>query len=196
MSERWTRCAIFTPPTVEPVTVEELRSQVRITATDEDAVLYTYIQTARLHIENITNLKLVTQTWDVYYTGLDDPILLPFAPLGSAGITSVKYQDTANIQQTVSASLYESGERNGRPIVRLKYLQTWPSSLGHADDVVIRAPFGYGVDGTSVPNPLKQAILLLAAHWNEHREPVDGNVITPLPFTIHALLAPYTILEF
>jgi uncharacterized phiE125 gp8 family phage protein len=62
---------------------------------------------------------------------------------------------------------------------------------------VIRAPFGYGATAASVPQPLKQAIMLLAAHWNEHREPVlTGGNPTTLPFGIECLIAPYAIHEF
>lgn len=171
---------VVTAATVLPVTVDELRNQVRMTATDEDAVLIGFLEAATSKIENRLGRKFITATYDVYYTGFSSPMVLPFAPLGSVGITSVKYLDSSQVLQTCATTIWEAGEKHGKPTVRPKYNQSWPSSLGHADDVVIRAPFGYGATGTSVPSPIKRAIALLAAWLNEYREPgaaIDWSII-------------------
>jgi uncharacterized phiE125 gp8 family phage protein len=185
----WTRYAVFLDVAVEPVTAADLRSQIRVIATDEDAILAGYIKTARVQLENRLGRKFINQTWDVYYERLDDPLHLPFGPLGASGIASVKYQDGNNVQQSAAVTLYETAEQYRRPIVRTKYGQVWPATLGHYDDVVVRAQFGYGADGTSVPTPINQAILLLAAWINESREPgiIEWSAID-------SLLADYSLL--
>lgn len=195
MSEIWTKDPVLiTAASAFPATPEEMRSQVRMTATDEDAVLLGYVQAATAAIELRLGRKLITQTFDVYYTGLSDPMILPFAPLGSAGVTSVKYLDASQVLQTLATSVWEAGEKHRLPTVRLKYNQTYPATLGHADDVVIRAPFGYGTSGSSVPQPIRQAIMLFAAHLNENREPVNiGNIVNVIPYTIEDLIAQYCL---
>jgi hypothetical protein len=51
---------------------------------------------------------------------------------------------------------------------------------------------GYG-DAADVPEPLRQAIRLLVAHWFEDRMLV-GAAEAPLPKTVDALIAPYRVL--
>ena len=190
-----TRQVVYTAPAIEPVSVEEMVRQCRITDRSEDDLLAQYITAARTYVEDITGRKLISQSWDAYFESLDDPLILPFAPLVS--VTSVKYQDTGNAQQTLAATYYEAAERDGRPIVRAKYNQSYPSTLGHADDVVIRASYGYGTTAASVPAPLRQVVKWFASHWFENREPVNvGNIVTPIPQTIEMILLPYRVVEF
>jgi uncharacterized phiE125 gp8 family phage protein len=52
---------------------------------------------------------------------------------------------------------------------------------------------GYGGSHT-VPEPIKQAILLLVGAWFENREAVlTGTIVATLPFAVDALLAPYRV---
>ena len=45
-----------------------------------------------------------------------------------------------------------------------------------------------------MPSPLQQAILLLAAHWFEHREAAGAGVaFQELPMGVQALAAPYRV---
>jgi len=51
---------------------------------------------------------------------------------------------------------------------------------------------GYGAAASDVPQPLRQAVLLLVAHWFERREPVElGSALETVPMTVGGLLAPY-----
>lgn len=196
-TERWTKHTLITAATVEPLTFAEMQSQLRVDTTDEKAIIEEQIETARRRIEDLTSRKLITQTWDVYYDAFNDPLLLPFGPLGT--ITSVKYQDGNNTQQTLATSVYEAGERNGRPIVRLKYDQSWPTTLGHADDVVIRATFGYGATGATVPQPLLQVLRWYAGYLFENRSPalgLQGVGGREQHFGLANMLMDYTLTEF
>ncbi len=54
---------------------------------------------------------------------------------------------------------------------------------------------GYGDAGEDVPEPLRQAIRLLVAHWYENRGVVAvDQAIAMLPQTVAALIAPYRVL--
>jgi uncharacterized phiE125 gp8 family phage protein len=51
---------------------------------------------------------------------------------------------------------------------------------------------GYGDTAASVPEPLRQAIRLLVAHWYENRLPTQQ--AGALPASITALIAPFRAL--
>ncbi|MFC5386578.1 head-tail connector protein [Aquamicrobium segne] len=44
---------------------------------------------------------------------------------------------------------------------------------------------------STVPDPLKVAILLLVGHWYQNREATSSAGMASLPFAVEALIAPY-----
>ncbi len=55
---------------------------------------------------------------------------------------------------------------------------------------------GYGDAAADVPAPIRQALLLLVAHWYEHRDPVEvGAPDTLVPTSIGEPLAPYRMVS-
>lgn len=181
---------LATAPTVEPVSADELKSHLRIDGTDEDAYLAALIEAAREHVEEITWRALISQSWDFYLSEFKNPIKMPRPRLIS--VTHIKYYDTAGVQQTLADTVYELDTASEPGFVRLKYGQSWPTCRGHEDDIVIQFKAGYGTTAASVPRPIRQAILLLAGHWFENREPVAlGTTSTLIPMTVDSLLAPY-----
>jgi uncharacterized phiE125 gp8 family phage protein len=68
----------------------------------------------------------------------------------------------------------------------------WPKPTRTANGIEIAFTAGFGPAPADVPAPLRHAILLLVAHWHEHRSPLeDGTPAEPLPDMVSALLAPY-----
>lgn len=184
------RAVLVTAPTVEPISVEEARRQCKIDHTDEDNDLQEYIKTARQYFEAVTGTAVTQQTWDIYYNGFADRLILPKPPL--LNVSSIKYQDSTNTQQTLSASIYEVGAEHGIDHVRLAYDQQWPTTLGHADDVVVRIVCGYGAAPSSVPSPIRHAVRLLVAHQYSSRAPlVIGAITEELPFSLASMLELY-----
>ena len=68
----------------------------------------------------------------------------------------------------------------------------WPSAAPHANGIEIAFTAGYGDAAADVPEPIRQALLLLIAHWYEHRSPLEvGPLAQPAPDMVAELLAPY-----
>lgn len=57
------RARVVIPPSDEPVTLADLKGQLRVDHGDEDAFLAMKISTARRHIENLTGLTLARATF-------------------------------------------------------------------------------------------------------------------------------------
>jgi len=60
-----------------------------------------------------------------------------------------------------------------------------------SDPVKIAMTVGYGDDTTDVPQAIRHAAMMLAAHWYENREAVAEGSPVPVPMTVDALTAPY-----
>lgn len=195
-----TKRELATAPTVEPVSLDELREHIRYPEDvhDEDEYLDGLIATARAMIERETWRALCTQTWDFCFDKFEDPLTLPYPPLSS--VSAITYVDNDGATQTLGTSVYETGEVNGIGVVRRKYNQSWPSIRSHEDVVKVTAVCGYGV-ASSVPMPLRQACKLLAAHLYEVREPVQekgarGGSFEEVPYTIQTIVLSYSAKGF
>lgn len=183
---------LVTAPAAEPVTATEAKTHCRITGTDQDSVITILISAAREMAEAITRRALITQTWDMYLDRFERVIDVPLPPLQS--VTSVTYTDTAGDSQTAASSLYDVDLAGNRII--LKDDQVWPDTLIHENSVIVRFVAGYGAAGTAIPQPIKQAILMLIGHFYENREVSAPIQITQVPMAADWLLSPYRWVTF
>jgi uncharacterized phiE125 gp8 family phage protein len=70
-----------------------------------------------------------------------------------------------------------------------------PSPGKKAGGIELDVEAGYGDEADDVPEPLRQAIRLLVAHWYENRGLIAvGRSVAVLPATVAALIAPYRVL--
>ncbi len=162
---------LYTAPAEEPVDLDEVKAQLRIDGTTEDAYLDRLRIAARKYMEGtVLNRALITQTWDYYLQGWPGKnyIEIPLPPLVS--ITSIKYTDYLNVESTFANTEYivDTVAEPGR--VYLKWDKSWPSvSLQVVNAIVIRFVAGYGA-AAAVPENIKQAILLQIGALYENRE--------------------------
>lgn len=182
---------VITPPSVEPVSVAELRVHRRLDALDttENALIATCISAAREWIERYIGAAVAEQTveiaLDAYPTG---PIELPGGAVSS--VTSVKFFDSAGSEVTLSNLLYTLDDYSTPNWLLMAYGTTWPTTTyTNANAIKVRYVVGSGV----CPAPVKAALLLLAGHLYENREEVSASQTFALPLGVKALLASYRV---
>lgn len=178
---------LVTGPLDEPVTLDEARAHLRLDVSDEDGLLTALLTAARAVLEAETRRAFITQGWRLVLDAWPGAtVALPLAPVSA--VTAVTLND-ADGPRIVATSLYETALDGDSP--RLTPLAGWPQPTRRVGGIAIDFTAGYGGADT-VPAPLKQAILLLAAHWFENREPVTlGEIAEALPLSVAALVAPY-----
>jgi len=185
---------LVTAPTVEPLTATEAKAHLRVDYSTDDTLIASLIVAAREYVEQITGRALLTQTWDLFldrFSGRE--IDIPCSPLIS--VTSVKYIDTAGSEQTLSTDDYTVRTYSSHyGEVGLNFDADWPSTRRIEDAVYIRFVAGYGATSASVPQAIRQAMLMLVGHWYENRESVviGGRITaTEVPMAVTALLQPH-----
>jgi uncharacterized phiE125 gp8 family phage protein len=196
----WTATKLKTAASVEPVSVAEAKSHMRIesTYTAEDVYIGTLITVARDHIETLTGRKFISQTWNAYYDKWPDDrdyLHLPFAPVSS--VTSVVYTDSANVAHTWSTDYYDT-DLNTEPCrIVLGYSDDWPTdTLAMRNPIRVEFIAGYGSAGTACPPSLLQAIKFLVADMYESREQliIGRNVYATK--AVDNLTAPFRLWRF
>lgn len=187
---------LITAPAAEPVSASEAKSHMRVDTTADDTYIGTLITVARQNVESHLRRALINQTWELVLDAFPaGAFRLPKPPLAS--VTSIKYTDVDGNESTYSSANYivDTDTEPGRVV--LKTGQTWPAVvLREASAVRVRYVAGYGAAGSSVPQAIRQAILLVCGSLYENREDVivaQGVSIGTLPFGVEALLAPYRI---
>jgi uncharacterized phiE125 gp8 family phage protein len=159
---------VVTGPTFEPVTVAQARKQVELAESDRahDEQLELLIQAAREQLEADADIVLGQKTIKVYDDDFDTAISLQLKPIQS--ITSIKYYDTSNNQQTLPTTYYDFDQARRR--IELKYMQAWPAAIySRYDAVEITYVCGY-TSQALVPALAKQACLLLVGNYFEGRD--------------------------
>jgi uncharacterized phiE125 gp8 family phage protein len=105
-------------------------------------------------------------------------------------VTSVTYTLETQATATLNTSEYRV-DRNSTPgAIRTVYAGTWPGHLADANAVSVTWWGGYGADGTSIPEAIRSAMLLLIGHLYENRQAAvaTGAVPQDVPFGVKALL--------
>lgn len=184
-----------TPPAAAVVSVEEAKAHLRVDGADEDSYITALVAKATRAAEQFCDRAFISQDWVLVldaFPACGKMIKLPLPPLVS--ITKLDYVDASGASRTLAPEDYQVSKRSPA-VVAPAPGKSWPATqAGRLDAVTIEFTAGYGDDTADVPVPIHHAILLLAAHWYENREPVNiGNIVNALPFTVDSLLAPYRV---
>jgi uncharacterized phiE125 gp8 family phage protein len=182
---------LLSGPAVEPITLAEAKAHLRVDGTTEDALIASLIITSRLHIEAALGLALISQSWalrlDAWPKG--GIVIVPIRPVQS--VQSVRVTNADDTLTTIEPTRYLLDGASLPPRL-LPTASPLPDPGVRAQGIEIAFTAGYGASAASVPHPIRQAILLLVAHWFECRTPVFvGHSATRLPDIVSALLAPY-----
>lgn len=178
-------------PVSEPVTLLEAKAHLRIDGSNEDVLLTSLILTSRLHVEAALGLALINQTWMLVldrWPG-DGTVDIPISPLQA--VTAVRVRDPSGTATVVAPTSYLVDIVSKPP--RLVWNNTAPPAPGRfANGIEIDLTTGFGASAASVPAPLKHAILMLTAHWYEHRDPIEiGSAAARIPDAVSDLIQPF-----
>lgn len=189
---------VVTPPAEEPVSRAEAKLHMHVDGTDEDTLIDSLIVAVRRYAEGFTARTFVTTTFDLFLDAFptedNGTIFVPGPPLSS--VTTVKYIDTAGVQQTETtpSSIYDVDTDREPGRIALAYNQSWPSTRTDIQAVEIQYVAGYGA-AAAVLDDIKAAILLGVADLFEHREAQVESRLQENP-AFKRLLWMHRILEF
>ncbi|MEP3345270.1 MAG: head-tail connector protein [Litoreibacter sp.] len=111
---------------------------------------------------------------------------LPVAPV--TAITSVGLRDVEGNVSEVDTELYGLERDTHRP--RLFAKGSCLPSISEDGEAVVSFTAGFGASWDDIPADMQQAILMLGAHYYEHRHEMSG-VVKAMPFGVVSLLEPY-----
>ena len=184
----------ITTPALEPVSLDEAKSHLRVEDAAEDGLINTIIAAARSQAESYTGRALVTQVWEMALDGFRWWIDVPRSPLQA--VESVSYIDGDGVLQILDASAYRVDNRREPGRITPAFGTRWPRARDVTDAVTVRFRAGYGDLGTDVPADIRQAILLIVGRLYAIREDVVvGTIAQPVPGGSEKLMSPHRIMR-
>ena len=172
---------LITAPTVEPITVAEVKQRLGVTHSDLDTDFAAWIVAAREAAEQITGRALAPQTWEKVLDAFpENEIALPWPPL--TAITYVKYIDIDGNQQTLADTVYTLDNDSEPGWLLLAYDQDWPETQDTANAVRVRYTCGYA-NAAAVPATIKQWLHLQVGQSYAHREAGAERPVSAHDFT-------------
>jgi len=177
-------------PSVEPVTLSEVKALLVIDGSGDDAILTDMIEEAREFIEHIAGLALITQQWRLSLdrwpmtaipwwdgvrqmaiselTGQNASLQIPVWPLQTVNFVTVF--DSAGTGASVTiANVFDVDTYQHPGRLSLKNGATWPIALRDTNAIQIEYTAGYGATAADVPGPLKRAIKTMVGYMYSHR---------------------------
>lgn len=168
----------------EPVSVEEAKVHLRIVDdTSQDALIASYISSARAYVENESGYAFVKRQFLDVFSYWPPNLILSYNPVVS--IDEILYLDTYGVSQTYNDYILGF---DGRLIP----VSSWPSGTS----VSVRYTAGFDEGDASFRLELaRQAILLLVTSWFDNRSTINSSQIpaTEVPFGARAIIDRFRV---
>lgn len=186
---------LITAPAAEPILLATAKAHLRVDHSNDDTLITALITAARQTAEARIGRALINQTWELILDAFPvAEIKLGLPPVSS--ITSVKYIDEAGVEQTLAAENYTLDGDTLPGWLLPAYGVEWPATRDVANALRIRFVAGYGADGTAVPAPIGQWMLIQIGTLYAQREALAPGQIAEIPRGfVDGLLDPYRVWE-
>lgn len=183
--------------TVEPITVSELKAHLRITGTDHDDMLEAIIPVARSRAELFTKRYLrvgATAKAAIYRLYLDKfPKIIQIYQAPVVEISSIYYYNSGGVLTLLDPAEYNTDIISEPARIAEAYSKSWPTIRDRIHSVYVQFTSGYQL-AASVPDQIKQGILMIAAHLFENpSDVVTGTQVNSIPQSSEWLLTDFRL---
>lgn len=177
--------------------VDEFKAHLRLgtgfgAGSLQDEVLISFLRAAMAAVEARTGKILLRRgfNWSLTRWRDRDAAALPVAPV--VALTGIEVVDRLGVRTVVPQAQYWLEQDGQRP--QLRPVGTLLPAIPVAGSVVIGFVAGYGATWAEVPADLRQAVLLLAAHYYEFRHETALSEGC-MPFGVSSLIERYRVIR-
>ena len=180
---------VETPPSSEPVTLDEAKAHI-VAGDFDDSLIEKQISSAREWVEVYLKQSLVSRTLKLFLDSfpLSQKIFLPFPPVSD--VQSITYLDENGDRQTLDSNKYQFFQSSNPSFLTPAYEEIWPSTRRTYEAVTVQYVAGYG-NASKVPNVIKQAMFLIIGQFYHQREEMIPNFLRDAPMSAKNLLSPF-----
>ena len=185
---------LLSAPAAEPLALDDVRAFLRADTNADDELIASLIVAARTHVETLTRRALITQGWRLSLDCWPADGRIPVRPGPLRVLTAARVYDVAGNATALDLQHFVPDLAACElAVAPWALMQPTRLTAGIELDVTV----GYGDTGADVPEPLRQALRLLVAHWYENRGLIVSGAMSlaSLPATVATLTAPYRMVS-
>lgn len=153
-----------------PVTLAEAKAHARVIDNADDAIIAAQLQSATTYVETLIKSPLMSVTCKLYLDRFpsDGTIRLPAYPARS--VTSVQYKKVSQSPNLITLASNQYVLTPWCPAsICLSLTGIYPEADYNPPDFAVVVSYLAGYATTpEVPDPLKQAVLLMFTHWYDN----------------------------
>jgi uncharacterized phiE125 gp8 family phage protein len=175
---------IVSNPSVEPLTLAEVKLHLKQDFDEDDALISALIKAARLSAENYCDTSFIQTSYKLTLDDFSDLIKLERGKV--IGTPVVKYYENGTLVTVPTSDYRVIPTRYGAMI---EPVTSWNVPDERTDAVTIEFNVGFGTTADDVPSDIKAAMKLIIGYLYENRE----DTVKSLPSASEYLLKPYKV---
>lgn len=177
-------------PSVEPLTLAEAKTYLRVDHEAEDALISSLITAARATVEALTRRVLIDQSWRLVRDAWPACGLIgvPVNPLRA--LTAAHVLDAAGAETALPLAAFTIDAARLPGLIRVERGAV-PAPTRRLAGIALDITAGHGVSADHVPSPLIEAVRVVLAHFYEHRDVAGPGAA--FPARLDALVAPFRV---
>lgn len=157
---------VVTPPSTQPITLDDTKSFSRITSTSQDSVIESMIKTAIDVAEEYALISFINTTWKLVLTEQPTDYKIRVGKGKVSSIAHIKYVDVDGTETTLDSSKYFTN------------LDVWPARIHipnppelnvNNPKITIQFVAGLGANAAAVPDRAKNALYSIVRHLYDNR---------------------------
>jgi|9_EtaG_2_1085328.scaffolds.fasta_scaffold00083_14 uncharacterized phiE125 gp8 family phage protein len=181
------------------LTVSEAKKHLRVSTSSDDTYIESLLHAAQQEFERYCNVSVIQKTFYQYCDTWCDTTQLynsPAANSGALNVDAITYYNLNNVITTWNATNYLVDGASAPARVSLNVDKDYPDIADRKNAIIIQYTSGFKKAG-SVPQGIKQAILILVGQWYENRqEAIVGRSVGSIPMTARYIMDRYRIKDF
>lgn len=183
---------LITGPTLEVISLADLKADLRIAEADFDGLLARLRSRAIRYLDGYSGIlgrAIGAQVWEQSFPRMAGHMRLPLGPIRS--LDAVRYYDLDNVEQTLAETFYDAHEDHIGPYLTLKYsADALPSTYVRDDAVTVRWTAGMALNDAEVDERIVAAVSMLVGHFYLNPEATTIDRQSPAHWGVMDMLAP------
>jgi uncharacterized phiE125 gp8 family phage protein len=180
----------LTQPTAEPVTYSEAAAHLRLDGTAQQALIESYIKSARNVAEAYTRRTFMPRSFRLVLDAWETVVVLPKPPVTSINAVNVLLSNGSSVAVMPTAWRFLPGDGHAKVLFSNTSALALPGIA--AGGITLDYSAGYA-SAADVPQAIKTAILLMVGYLYDVRVAVGGDFSPTLPMAARALLEGYRV---
>lgn len=182
------RTELKTAPAGYPITLAQVKEIAFVNTDKHDSNITALIPAVVSFVERYTQLKLVNQSWYIYYDLPELQNVMNLATFNCSAITELLTYDNDNDSSVVTSSDYRlSGDNK----LIFNSSVSFSGTYRNFDSMRAEVVAGYGADESAIPYQLKSALAEIVYHWVQNSKPASKDKYYEIPISAQVKLKQY-----